>query len=228
MYLLLDTDIVWSRQTTDQTRVQTQNVHNSWSNRWIELKFLQEFLEVVFLGEALKSLRDVNGVWSGQTTDRTRVSAQDVHNFWFDRWIVLGFLQEFSEAVFLGIAMKSLLDGRNVLLALTTNQTKVPAQKVNNLTPPASGWATPRTTKEYRLKRSINLNLIVGSCLNFYRSFNSLVSLSSQWNRHETSMVSGRARQPTRPEYRLKRSITLDLTVGSSSNFFRSFRRFFS
>ena len=80
----------------------------------------------------MKSLRDVDGVWSGQTTDQTRVPAQDVYNSWSDRWIVLRFLQEFSEAVFLGIAMKLLLDGCSVLLGLTTNQTRVPAQKVYN------------------------------------------------------------------------------------------------
>ena len=45
---------------------------------------------------------------------------------------MLRFLQEFSEAVFLGIAMKLLLDGCSVLLGLTTNQTRVPAQKVYN------------------------------------------------------------------------------------------------
>jgi hypothetical protein len=38
------------------------------------LKFLLEFSEADFLGIAKKSLLDANGVWSGQTTDHTRVS----------------------------------------------------------------------------------------------------------------------------------------------------------
>jgi hypothetical protein len=39
---------------------------------------------------------------------------------------------------------------------------------------------------------------------------------------------SGRDKSPTRQEYRVKRSITLDPTVGSCSNFNRSLRRLFS
>jgi len=40
--------------------------------------------------------------------------------------------------------------------------------------------------------------------------------------------ASGKAKPPTRPEYWLKRSITLDPIVGSCSNFYRSFWRLFS
>ena len=80
----------------------------------------------------MKSPWDVDGVWSGQTTDETRVPAQEVHNSWSDRWILLKFFQEFPEILFLGIAMKSVLDGPNVLLGQTTNHTRVPAQKVRN------------------------------------------------------------------------------------------------
>jgi hypothetical protein len=38
----------------------------------------------------------------------------------------------------------------------------------------------------------------------------------------------GRARPPTSLEYRLNRSITLDPTIGSCSNFYKSCRRLFS
>jgi hypothetical protein len=69
------------------------------------LGFLQEFSEAVFLGIAMKSLLDTPRVWLGQTTDQTRVPAQKVHNFWFDHSLVLTFLQDFSEAVFLSVAM---------------------------------------------------------------------------------------------------------------------------
>jgi hypothetical protein len=65
MKSLLDTD----GKTTDQTRVPAQKVRNSWSDRGIVLHFLQEFPDVVFLGVAMKSLRDANDVWSAQTID---------------------------------------------------------------------------------------------------------------------------------------------------------------
>jgi len=39
--LLLDTHIILSRHTKNQTRVPAQEVRNSWSDRWIVLKNLQ-------------------------------------------------------------------------------------------------------------------------------------------------------------------------------------------
>jgi hypothetical protein len=71
------------------------------------LKFLQEFMEAVFLGVALQLLLDTNTVWSGKTKDHTRVPDQEVCNSWSDHWIVLKFLQELQKACFLGVAMKS-------------------------------------------------------------------------------------------------------------------------
>jgi len=53
--LLLDTPSVWMGHTKDQTRVPSQEVRNSLSDRWIVLKFLQEFQETCFLGVAMKS-----------------------------------------------------------------------------------------------------------------------------------------------------------------------------
>jgi len=44
------------------------------------LKFIQEFMEVVFFGVALKLLLDANTAWSGKTKDHTRVRAQEVRN----------------------------------------------------------------------------------------------------------------------------------------------------
>jgi len=121
IYSLLDIDDVWWGQTTDQTRVPAQEVHNFLSDHWIMLNFLQEFLKAVFLGVVMKLLLNAPRVWSGQTTDQTRVLAQNVHNYWSDRWIVLKFLQEFPEAVFLGIAIKLLRDAKSVLSSQTTN-----------------------------------------------------------------------------------------------------------
>ena len=37
------------------------------SDSWITLKFLQEFLEAVFVGVAIKTLLGDKEVWSGQT-----------------------------------------------------------------------------------------------------------------------------------------------------------------
>jgi hypothetical protein len=91
------------------------------------LKFLQEFSEAAFLGVAMKSPPDTASILSGLTIDLTRVSDQQVHNSWSDHCIVLKFLQEFTESVFLGVAMKSLLDAPNIWLGQTTNQTRMPA-----------------------------------------------------------------------------------------------------
>ena len=42
--------------SSGKTSLPAQEVHYSWSDRWIVLKFLQEFLESVFLVVALESL----------------------------------------------------------------------------------------------------------------------------------------------------------------------------
>jgi hypothetical protein len=96
--------------SSGQTIVLAEMGHNSWSDRWIVLKFLQEFSKAVFLSVALKLLLDTPGIWSGHTKDQIREPAQEVHSSWSDRWIVLKFLQDCQEACFLAIAMKSPLD----------------------------------------------------------------------------------------------------------------------
>jgi len=121
MKLLLDAPRVWSGQTTDQTRVLAQNVHNYWSDRLIMLKFLQEFPEAVFLGIATrcwKCLVELNN-------QPTKVRAEEVYNSWSDCWVELNILQEFPKATFLGVAMKSLLDADGILSGQTTNLTRV-------------------------------------------------------------------------------------------------------
>jgi hypothetical protein len=81
--------------SSGQTRVPAQEVHNSWSDRWILLKFLHKFLEAIFLDVALKLLLDTHTVWSPKTKGHTRVLAQEVRNSCSNRWITLKFLQEF-------------------------------------------------------------------------------------------------------------------------------------
>jgi hypothetical protein len=53
--LLLDTLSIWMSHTKNHTRVPSQDVINSLSDRWIVLKFLQGFQEASFLGVAMKS-----------------------------------------------------------------------------------------------------------------------------------------------------------------------------
>jgi len=108
------------------------------------------------MGVALKLLLDTPSVWTGHSKNQTTVpSSQEVRNSLSDRWIVLKCLQEFMEVVFLGGALKLILDTK------------------------PSGRARPRTTQECRLKRYVTPDPTVGSCSNFYRSFNRLVSLAS-------------------------------------------------
>jgi len=50
------------------------------------------------------------------------------NNFWSDGWIALKFLQEFLEAVFLGVHVESVLDEAEV----STLETRVPVPKGHN------------------------------------------------------------------------------------------------
>ena len=72
-----------------QTSVTVQKRLNFLSDRWIVLKFLQEFLEAFFLSVDMKSLLCETKVRSRQT----RVTAQKGSNFWSYRWIMLKVLQ---------------------------------------------------------------------------------------------------------------------------------------
>jgi len=47
-----------------QTLVTGQNGHNFLSDRWIALKFLLEFLKVIFLEVSIESLLGDEEVWS--------------------------------------------------------------------------------------------------------------------------------------------------------------------
>jgi len=55
------------------------------------LKFLQEFMEVVFLGITLKLLLVTPSIWTRHTKNQIRVPAQEVRNYSSDHWIVLKF-----------------------------------------------------------------------------------------------------------------------------------------
>jgi len=58
----------------------------------------------------------------------TRVPVRNGHNFLSDRWISLKILQEFPDAVFLGVDVESLLCDAEV----SSPATRVPVQKGHN------------------------------------------------------------------------------------------------
>jgi len=57
---ILDEMELWSRQARETVR----NGHNFWSDHWIAIKLLQEFLEAVFQGVDEESTLDEVEVWS--------------------------------------------------------------------------------------------------------------------------------------------------------------------
>jgi hypothetical protein len=212
--MLLDTPSILSGHTKDHTRVPAQEVHNFWSDGWIVLKFLQEFPKALFVGIAMKSLLDAPNIWLGQTTNQTRILDQKVFNSWSDRWIVLNFLQAFPKAVFLVVVIKLLLDTPNILSGHTKDQKRLLAQEVHNFwsdhwiglqclqefqeacflgvtmkSPYDVGgvWLGQTTDRTRVLAQDTHyFDLTIGSGSNVYRSFKRLVSLASQWNRQTT------------------------------------------
>jgi hypothetical protein len=92
---------VWSRQT----RFMVWKGHNFWSDCWILIKLLQDFLEVIFLVIDLESLLGEAPVWPRQTG----LTVRKGHTFWSDRGIPIKLLQEFLEAIFHGVDLESLL-----------------------------------------------------------------------------------------------------------------------
>jgi hypothetical protein len=78
--------------------------------RWLSLKFLQEFLDIIFLVVDVESLLGEAEVSSLQT----RVRVRKGHNFRSDHWIPLKFLEDFPDAVFLGVDVEWLLGDTEV------------------------------------------------------------------------------------------------------------------
>ena len=87
--------------------------------------------------------------------------------------------------------------------------------------------AIPATRREYQLKRSVSKDLTVGSLLNFFPCFQRLFSMEFCGFRTTRRRRSVGAFPPPGLEYRLKRSVSKDLTVGSHLNFFTCFWRLF-
>ena len=129
---------------------------------------------------------------SGRTTDTIRVPDQKVHNYRFDRWIALKLFPRVSGGCFTWSSVESVLHDDDVRSGRTTDRIRVPDQKVHN----------------YRSDRWIALKIIS-------TSFAEAVLHGVAWNQYCTTTMSCRAVPSTRYEYRIKRSLTIDPTVGS-------------
>jgi len=81
MESLLVEDDVMSRQTG----IKAEKGHKFWSDSWIVVQVLQQFLEAVFLVLPMEFLLVEVDVMSRQTG----IKAEKGHNFWSDRWIAL-------------------------------------------------------------------------------------------------------------------------------------------
>ena len=134
---------VRSGLTTDTTRVLAQKVHNYRYDRWIALNFFSLVFRGCFTWSSVESVLHADDVRSGHTTDTTRVPAQKVHNYRFDRWIALNFFSLVFVGCFTWRSVESVLHADDIRLFPTTDTTRVPAQKVHN----------------YRFDRWIALNL---------------------------------------------------------------------
>ena len=74
---ILGEEEIWSRQA----RVTVREGNNFWSDRWIEIKILHEFLDALFHIVDVESILDEKEVWSRQA----RVTVRKDNNFWYDR-----------------------------------------------------------------------------------------------------------------------------------------------
>ena len=75
--------------------------------------------------------------------------------------------------------------------------------------------AIPATPLENRVKRSITIDPTIGSRSNVFHEFPEAVFDGVMMNRYDTATASGRTIPPTPIENQVKRSITIDPTIGS-------------
>ena len=185
-----------------KTRVPTQKVRKNRSDRCIALKCFHECSEAIFHGVAW-NLYPPTASGRGHSNDRNGVQAQKVRIYRSDRWIVINFFHEFPEAVVHGVAW-------------------------NPYPPRTSGRSHSNDRNRVQAQTSVSIDLTVGSRSKFFTSFRRLFSMELRGIRttHRQRAVGGIPM--TGMEYRLKRSVSIDPTVGSRSNFFTSFRRLFS
>ena len=82
--LLVEEEALWS-----QTRMTGEKGYKFWSDHWIAVQVLEQFLEFVFLVLPMESLLVEVDVMLRQTG----IKGEKGHNFWSDRWIALKVLQ---------------------------------------------------------------------------------------------------------------------------------------
>ena len=113
-------------------RVPAQKVHNYRSDRWIALKFFSLVFGGCFTLRSVESVVHADDVRSCPTTDTTRVLAQKVYNYRFDRCIALNFFSLVFGGCFTLRSVESVLHANDVRSGHTTDITTVPAQKLHN------------------------------------------------------------------------------------------------
>jgi hypothetical protein len=171
------------------------------------------------------------------------VSAEKGHNVWSDRWIALKCLQGFPKAVFLGVAMEWLIGDGYVFSASMEFWLK------RAITFDPTVWS--RSNFYAGFQRMFSLGKLWNRCLvtrmsarqpwvsaqkgHNFLSDRWIALIFLQW--FPEAIFLGVVTQwllgdeyvwSVELEYRLKRSITFDPTVGSRSNFYRGFQRLFS
>ena len=203
MESVLHADGVRSGHTTDTTIVPAHKIHNNRSNGSIALKGFNEFPEVVFHGVAWDQYcTQTASDWAIPPTRR---------EYRLKRSITIDptvrsrskFLTSFRGCFPWG-CVESVLHADGIRKGHTAVTNRVSAQKVHN----------------YRSDPLIALKL--------FHKFPEAIFHGVACNQYYMQTTSSRAIPPTQQEYRLKRSITIDPTVGSRSNVFSSSRRLFS
>ena len=177
--------------TTEMTRVPAQKVHNYRSDCWIPLNFFSLVSVGCFRWSSVESVLHAYDVRSFPTTDTTIVPAQKVHNYRSDRWIALKLFPRVSGGCFTWSSVEWVLHNDDFRSGRNTDTIRVPDQKVHN----------------YRSDRWIALKLfprVSGGCF----TWSCVESVL-----HDDDVQSGRTTDPIR--VRIKRSLTIDPTVGS-------------
>ena len=177
----------------DTIRVPDQKVRNCRSDRWIALKFFSRVSGGCVTWSCVESVCHADeAVRSARTTDKIRVPDQKVHNYRSDRWIALKLFSRVFGGCFTWSSVESVCHADDAVRSgRTTDTIGVPDQ------------------------RSITIDPTVGSLLNCFHEFPEAILHGVAWNRFATpTTLSGRPIPPTRPKYRIKRSITIDPIVG--------------
>ena len=132
MESVLHDDDVRSGRTTNTIRVPDLKVHNYRSDRWIALKLFPRVSGSCFIWRSVESVLHDDDVRSGRTTNKIRVPDQKVHNYRYERWIVIKLFPQVSRGCFTWSSVESVLHDDDVRSGRSTDTIRVPDQKVHN------------------------------------------------------------------------------------------------